>query len=199
MLKLTQKEIYKLINDDLNIDRFDCTFDEIPIYHPDNIKKDGETHRDYINKGSEYRWFIFKDTLTDIDYCLNYTYHQDWPNDIMSLPDNIIVVENDEDSDIYIKPVPIIKKEVPLSPENQADKNLWEEYLTIKDQCKIVMPKEKLNIPKEEFNDLINMMRTKSFSIVQLRSKVIPLCIKYKLEDKSFWNWLQGNFKKWKV
>lgn len=199
MIKLTQNQINKIINYDLNNERFVEIFNDIPLYHPEHLRTDGETHRDYIEKGSEYRWFIFKDTLTDIEYCLNYKYHEDWPNDIISNPDNIQIVENDEESDIYIKPEPVIIKEVLLSPEEQTDKDLWNKYLSIKHECKIVMPKEKLKISKEKLNVLIDLMKTKSFSIIQLRAVVIPLCIEYKLEDKSFWRWIQVHLKKWKV
>lgn len=198
-LKMTSKEIDKLINNLLDHDRIKETFNDIPIYHPDHVMEKGETHRNYINKGTEYRWFIFKDTLTGNEHCLNYNYNQEWPNDIMYIPDSIQIVEKAEESDLYIKPAPVeVIKEI-LSPEKQADQDLWNEYLAIKDTCSIVIPKEKLKVPKEKIDEILNLMKSKSFNIIQLRAVVIPVCIEYKLEEKSFWKWIQVKIGNWKA
>lgn len=102
-LKLTSNEIDKLINLKLDNDRFEEVFDNIPLYHPNYLKDDDETHRDFIeDDGREYRWYIFKDTLTGMEHTINYTYNDEWPNDFMDC-DTIEIVDNEEDSDIYVK------------------------------------------------------------------------------------------------
>ena len=46
-LKLSQKEVEKLVNGKLNCKRFSKIFNDIPMYHPDHVMQKGETHRDY--------------------------------------------------------------------------------------------------------------------------------------------------------
>lgn len=168
-LKLTKKELESFVNGYLP-DRFEEIFNDIPMYHPDHVMEKGETHRDYQGRGgSEYRWFIFKDTLDGEEYLINYTYNVDWPNDIMDFPSSIELVDNKEESDIYVKPEPVIVPEKILTPEELADKKIVEEYNSIKDECQKVVPKQKLNIPMTEKpnEEVINefIKRAKHFCI----------------------------------
>jgi hypothetical protein len=192
-LKLTSKEVEKLINNRLNTERFEEVFNDIPMYHPDHVMQKGETHRSYIEDDQrEYRWYIFKDTVTGVEHCINYTYHPEWPNDLMDTPDSIEIVANDEDSDIYIKPVPVVEPEKILTPEAQADKDLWAKYQAMKHECRNVEPKERLKVPKARIDEILNLMKTKTYNIYQLRAVIVPVCIEYKLEDVTFWRWIQS-------
>lgn len=47
-LKLTHKEVEKLINNRLNTERFEEVFNDIPMYHPEHTIQKGERHTDYI-------------------------------------------------------------------------------------------------------------------------------------------------------
>lgn len=199
-LKMTKKEVDKLINNRLNIERFEEIFNDIPMYHPDHVIEKGETHYQYQeDDGRQYCWYIFKDTLTDIEYCINYTYHPEWPNDLIATPDSIKIVENEEDSDLYIKPEPIVEPVVILSPEKQADKDLTDAYNAIKSQCREVIPKEKLEVPKERIKQLLDLLKTTNFTIIDVRAIAYPICIEYKLEQKSFWRWIQVKTGAWKA
>jgi len=199
-IKLTRKEVEKLINDRLNTDRFEEVFDDIPMYHPDHVREKGETHRSYVEDDQrEYRWYIFKDTVTGVEHCINYTYHPEFPNDLMDTPDSIEIVANDEESDIYVKPVPVVEPQKVLTPEAQADKDLWAKYQVIKPECVVVQPKEKLSVPKAVIDDILNFLKTEKFNAFQLRAKIVPVCIEYKIEDVSFWRWIQVKRKVWKA
>lgn len=199
-LKLTQKQLESLVNNKLDTERFKETFNDIPMYHPDHVMEKGETHYQYQeDDGRQYRWFIFIDTLTGIEYCLNYTYNSEWPNDIMETPESIQIVTNDEDSSIYEKPVVVPTPEKALSPEQQADEELWARYQAMKHECKTVVPKEKILVPKAHIDEILNFLKSQIFSIYQLRSVVIPVCIEYKIEDASFWKWIQVKRKVWKA
>lgn len=199
-LKMTKKEVDKLINNRLNTERFEEIFNDIPMYHPDHVIEKGETHYQYQeDDGRQYCWYIFKDTLTDIEYCINYTYHPEWPNDLIATPDSIKIVENEEDSDLYIKPEPIVEPVVILSPEKQADKDLTDAYNAIKSQCREVIPKEKLEVPKERIKQLLDLLKTTNFTIIDVRAIAYPICIEYKLEQKSFWRWIQVKTGAWKA
>lgn len=192
-LKLTSKEVEKLINNRLDTERFEEVFNDIPMYHPEHVMQKGETHRSYIEDDQrEYRWYIFKDTVTGVEHCINYTYHPEWPNDLMDTPDSIEIVANDEDSDIYVKPVPVVKPEKVLTPEAQADKDLWAKYQAMKHECRHVEPKERLKVPKARIDEILNLMKTKTYNIYQLRAVIVPVCIEYKLEDVTFWRWIQS-------
>lgn len=198
-LKLTKNEIEKIINNHIDIDRFEEVFNDIPMYHPDHIMEKGETHRQYVEDDSrEYRWYIFKDIKTDIEYCINYIYHPEWPNDIMELPESIKVVSNPEESDLYVTSVPVVEPEPVLTNEQRYDKDLLAKYQDISSECKVVEKKEKLKVPKATIDDILAFLKSEKFSVLELRAKVIPVCIEYKLEEKSFWRWIQVKRGVWK-
>lgn len=195
-LKLTNNEVDKLVNGRLDIDRFEEVFDDIPIYHPEHEHVKGDTHRDYCeDDGREYRWYIFKDTVTGVEHCIDYTYNSEWPNDVVDTPDSIEIVANEEDSDLYVKPVPVVVPEKVLSPEAQVSKDLWDKYKAMKHECRLVQPKERLDVPKERIDAILNLMKTTSYNIYQLHAVIIPVCIDYKLEDVTFWRWIQSKHK----
>ncbi len=197
-LKLTAKEIDNLLNNKLQTDRFEEIFNDIPMYHPDHVIEKGETHRDYMDDGREYRWYIFKDTVTGEEHCINYTYNSEWPNDLMDLPKSMQIVDNPEESDLYVAPVPVVEPEPVLTIEQRYDKDLWSKYQDIASECKVVEKKEKLKVPKATIDDILAFLKSEKFTILELRAKVIPVCIEYKLEEKSFWQWLQVKRGVWK-
>jgi len=197
-LKLTYKEVENLINNRFDDERFEVTFDDIPMYHKDHVIAKGETHRDYTeDDGREFRWFIFIDKVTGLEHHINYTYHKDWPNDIFDIPDSIEVVEKKEESDIYVAPKPVVEPEIILSPEAQADKDLWNRYLAVEAECIAVAPKEKLKVPSATIKEILAFLKTQKFNGYQLRAVIIPVCIEYKLEHASFWKWIQVKRKVW--
>jgi len=192
-IKMTAKELYQLINGRLDTDRFEETFNDIPMYHPDHVIEKGETHRSYIeDDGREYRWLILQDKLTNVEHYINYTYNPEWPNDILSTPDFIEIVEKEEDSDFYVEPVPVVVAEPVLSPEAQSDKDLWARYQAMKHECRNVEPKERLKVPKARIDEILTLLKSKNFNAYQLRGVVIPVCIEYKLDDETFWRWIQS-------
>jgi hypothetical protein len=195
-LQLTRQELEDLVSGRLD-DRFEEIFDDIPMYHPDHIMEKGETHRNYMeDDGREYRWYICKDTVTDIEHCINYTYNPEWPNDVMDVPDSIEIVK---ESVISPKKEPVPEPKPVLTPEQQADNELMDAYYAVKPECRVFDAKEKIDVPKETIQDVLDFMKSEKFSIFQLRAKLIPICIKYKLNDKSFWTWIQVKRKAWKA
>ena len=196
-LKLTHKEVEKLINNRLDTERFEEVFNDIPMYHPEHVMQKGETHRSYIEDDQrEYRWYIFKDTVTGVEHCINYTYHPEWPNDLMDTPESIEIVANDEDSDIYVKPIPVPAPV--LTPFQKTIEDLFAPYKAIESECRIVIPKEKLNVPKAKIDEVLALLKG-SYLLPDLLKLVIPICIEYRIEEKSFWQWLQVKRKAWKA
>lgn len=198
ILKLTSKQVNELINNRYDDERFEEIFNDIPMYHPDHVIQKGERHTDYMDDSREYRWLVLKDLQTGTEYCINYTYNPDWPNDLLDLPDSIEVVEDEKESSIYEAPIPVVEPEPVLSPEAQADKDLWNKYLAVKDECRIVIKKEKINVPSAVIKEIIRFLKEEKFNAYQLREKIIPVCIEYKLEQNSFWHWIQVKRGAWK-
>lgn len=196
-LKLTRNQLNKFINGDLNEHFFEEIFDDIPLYHEDYVKSEGETHRDYMEEdGREYRWFIFKNKETNEEYCLNYTRNVDWDNDLMDVSDNIEVVSDEAESSVYVKPEPIIIPKKTLTPEEQADADLWTQYRAIENECISVKPKERIKVPKARIDEILNFTNSgEKYSIYQLRAVILPVCIEYKIEQASFWKWIQPKIK----
>ena len=193
-LNLTKKNLDDFVNNKLP-ERFQEIFDDIPMYHPEHVIEKGETHRQYTeDDGREYRWFIFKDTKTNIEYCLNYTYNSDWPNDIMDVPSSIKIVDKEEDSDVYEAPKPVIIPETILTPEQQADKELWAKYEAVEGKKTI----DEHKVPAKVIKELCSFLKAGNFNMYQLRSKIIPVCIEFKVEQQSFWNHLQQKRGAWK-
>lgn len=190
-LKLTAKELDDLINGKFDEERFKVTFDDMPIYHPDNINDKGNSRRDYLeDDGREFRWLIFIDLKTGIEHYLNYTYNIEWPNDLMDAP-TIQIVSSFEESDLYLAPEPVVEMVKELSLEESYDRSLWEKYSAIKHECRKVDRTEKLDVPVNKIADIFNLIYSKKFNMLQLRAVTIPVCIDYRLDDITFWHWIQ--------
>lgn len=188
-LKLTSKQLDNFINNKMP-ERFEEIFDDIPMYHPDHEPVKGERHTQYIeDDGRQYRWYIFKDTQTNIEYCLNYTYNSDWPNDLMDYPKSIEVVDTVEESSIYEAPKPVVVPEVVLSPAEKADKELWAKYEAV--EGKKAVEDLETPVPKKIIKDIKDFLKLGKFNMYQLREKIIPVCIEYKVEQQSLWQHVQ--------
>jgi hypothetical protein len=193
-LQLTKKELQRLVSGDLD-ERFEEIFNDIPFYHEDYVRTKGETHRSYIeDDGREYRWYIFKDTQTGIEYTINYTFNPEWDNDISDLPKGIEIV----DKSVLFPEVPVVIPAPVLTPEQQANADMWAQYRAIKSECKVVEKKEKLKVPSAKIKEILAFLKTSKFSLMDLQNMVIPVCIEYKLEEKSFWTWIQVKRGVWK-
>lgn len=189
-LPLTRLEVFKLINGRLD-DKgyFEEVFNDIPMYHSDYVIDKGETHRDYMeDDGREYRWYIFKDSITGLEHCINYTFNPDFENDIMDTPDTIQIVE---ESVLFKAPEPQPEPEPILSPQEQNDKDLMAKYRAVEHECKVFDHDENIEVPKKEIDDILRFMKTGKFNIFDLRAKIVPVCVEYKLNMDSFWKMLQ--------
>jgi hypothetical protein len=193
-LQLTKKELHRLVSGDLD-ERFEEIFNDIPFYHEDYVRSKGETHRSYVeDDGREFRWYTFKDTQTGIEYTINYTYHPEWDNDITDLPNGIEIVEKS----VLFPEVPVVVPAPVLTPEQQANADMWAQYRAIKSECKVIEKKEKLQVPSAKIKEILAFLKTSKFSLMDLQNLIIPVCIEYKLEEKSFWQWIQVKRGVWK-
>lgn len=109
----------------------------------------------------------------------------------MDYPSSIEIVKNAEESDLYKKPEPVVVPEPILSPEEKADKELWAKYVAIEKEVKPMEELEKA-IPKKVIKEITDFLKLGSFTMYQLREKIIPVCIEYKVEQQSFWRHVQS-------
>lgn len=205
ILKLTEKELDNLINgkfSDTFSENFEEIFNDLPCYHESNPLQSGETHRMYVeDDGREYRWFIFKDKQTGEEYCINYVYNSDWPNDVIDVPKNIVIVKNDNESSLYedVKEKAVIVEEKVLTEEQKKDNLLKEQYDQIKDTCQKVEPKQKLKVPKVRIDEMLTLLKQERFTLYDVRAIAYPICIEYQIEADSFWKWIQVKRGVWKA
>lgn len=161
-------------------DRFESVFNDIPLYHQDHEPQAGETHRDYMeDDGREYRLIIFKDKSTSKEYSLSYVYHSEFGPSFPFDTENVeFIKEQEKTASQDLAPI--------LTEEQKADKALWEQYETSKKaQFKAGM------VPASIVRDICNFLKQPQFTMLQLRAKIIPVCIEYDVEQKSFWNYIQ--------
>ncbi len=195
------------------LDRFEVEFNDIPMYMSGYNRVPGETHRNFIeDDGREYRVLIFKDTKTGKVYDVNYVYHSEFGNDYIAC-DGLVLVQDPKQSMLYVevnKPEPVkevkeVKEVKALDPVLQEQKNLSEklkaQYYEVEENepLKFVKPDDVIEVPVSVINDLKIFIKTKKFNLYQLQGKVFKICIDYKLEQKSFWQWFQIKIGNWKA
>ncbi len=182
LLKLTRKEVEQLTGGETFNDHFEISHNDIPLPVP------GEKWHSsmYIeDDGRQYRNIEFVDTKTNISYDIPYTYNPEVENSYFDSDlehAGILIVDQSVIN-------PVIKEPVKTEEEKQVQ-NLWEHYNSLSDELS-AFDKNRVDIPYSVIEDIINFLNTKSFSKNELLLKVLPVCIKYRLEQKSFWQGIQ--------
>lgn len=207
-LMITVSELDKIVRG--QIARFGVEFNDIPLYMPGYKRSADETHRKFIeDDGREYRVLIFKDKETGKVYDLNYVYHSEFGNEYEAFDgcEGLTFVKDPKQSALYVeeKKVESIKDVKELEPVVQEQKNLADklkaQYYEMegKEKFQFVKPDDVIEVPVSVINDLKNFLKTKKFNLYQLQAKVFKICIDYKLEQKSFWQWIQIKIGNWKL
>lgn len=180
LIQITNSELIDLMNHNNN--NFEVLYDDIP--------KDGHSS-DYIeDDGRQYRLFQFKHLNTNKIYELNYIYQPEFPfvetdifTDLITI--GILVIEDELEETIK-------EQIIENKPKEQIeDEELWQEYKNIESECRNIED-AKNEIPISVIEDIKNFLNTKQFSMYQLREKIIPYCIQYRVDQKSFWNYVKS-------
>jgi len=187
MLKLTYKELEDIVADD--DERFEVLHDKIPY---DSTDPDDNPMNYIEDDGRQYRYFEFRDTVTGETYDFSYTWHSEWstefPLGFLGDPPKGIEFVKESVINPPKAPEPVV---VVLSPEAQADKELWARYKALEDSGELAEFKKGM-VPTKVINDIKKFLKTTKFSMYELRAKLIPVCIEYKVKQKSFWQFIQG-------
>ena len=180
MLDITQQDFIDLMKNDFDESRFKVLYNDIP--------KEGHSSN-YIEKdGRQYRIFHFEDLKTGEDYWLNYIWH---PEDSFEMCD-LFTKLKDVGINILENPPKVVKAppELEKTKEQLADEALMDEYKAIESECRDFQ-QAKSEIPVSVIDDILEFMSSRRFSFCQLRAKIIPYCIQYRITHKSLWPYLQ--------
>lgn len=193
-LKLTYREMEQIINGDLD-ERFEVLFNKIPY---DSNDPDDDPNNYIEDDGRQLRSFEFKDKTTGEEYQFSYVWHSEWGFDmplsmLSKLPTGIEWVE----VSVINPPKPVEPVVVPKTPEQIADEAVWAPYQALVDAGEARVYARGM-IPEKLVRELRKWVKDPSnkFSLYDLRAKFIPICVEYKVEQKSFWQYVQGWSKK---
>ena len=188
-LLLTEDELNAIMDEEL--ERFNVLYDDIP--------KEGHSRQYIEDDGRQYRYFEFEDTQTGQVYNFSYVWYPDWGFELGSIigqHNGIVFVQNSV-LNLLDEPAVITPPPPELTPEQLADRELWARYEAIESEV-TPMGRDK-KIPKEIITNIINFLKNGKFNMYQLRAMIIPVCIEYKIEHKSFWEFIQIKRGAWKT
>jgi hypothetical protein len=191
-LKLTYRELEEIISGDLE-ERFEVLFNKIP-YDSNDPNDDPSNYLE--DDGRQLRYFEFKDKTTGEEYSFSYVWHGEdgfeMPYAMLGgLPKGIEIVKES----VLYPPKPVVPVVVPKTPEQLADEAVWAPYQALVDAGE-TRQYAKGMVPEKRIRELRTWLKTEKFNMYGLRAKFIPVCIEYKVEQKSFWQYVQGWSKK---
>tara|TARA_B100000700_G_scaffold252166_1_gene283518 strand:- start:3432 stop:4022 length:591 start_codon:yes stop_codon:yes gene_type:complete len=186
-LQLTKEEVEQLTCGETFEDRIKIIHNDIPL----PVAGEKWHSSMYIeDDGRQYRYIEFIDTETNKTHTFQYTYNQEIENSIdleHIRKAGIEIVDVSVINPPKAEPIPEPK---PLTEEEKAVKDLWSQYNAIKDELE-TFNKDNHNVPETVIRDIVLFLSTQYFNMNQLLLKVLPVCIEYKLEQKSFWLGIQ--------
>ena len=187
-LQLTEKELIAIMWEEF--ERFKVLYDDIP--------KEGHSSQYIEDDGRQYRYFEFEDMQTGQTYDFSYVWYPDFEFEIGSIlgEHRGIVFVKESVLKLLPEPVVVTPPEPVLTPEQLADKELWARYQAIEGEVTPMDGSKK--VPRAVIADIIQFLNQREFNIYQLRAKIIPVCIEYKIEHKSFWAHIQVKRGAWK-
>lgn len=179
-----------------NLEGFKVIYDGIP--KPSTLEElEDYNPSDYIDDhGTETRDFIFEDLLTNKKHQLIYQLSPEYGFNIRT--DSLLHNEILELYEPERKPKP--KKVEVLTSEQEEIKKLKDEYESKSEEFEFsTMPlrgKQEL-IPQFEIDTIKNFMKKEKFSINDLVKVFYPIAIKYKVDQKSLWQYYQREYGSW--
>jgi hypothetical protein len=187
-LHLTENELIAIMDEEL--ERFKVHYDDIP--------KEGHSSQYIEDDGRQLRYFEFEDTQTSQTYSFSYVWYPDWGFELYNIlgQHNGIVFVKESVLNLLNEPVVAAPPPPVLTPEQLADKELWARYQAIEGE---VTPMDRTKkVPKAVIADIIQFLKQREFNLYQLRANIIPVCIEYKIDHKSFWEFIQIKRGVWK-
>lgn len=188
VLQLTEEEMVAIMWEDIL--RFKVLYDDIP--------KEGHYSQYMDRGGKQYRYFEFEDTQTGQTYSFSYVWYPDWDFELSSILGEHKGIEFVKESVLNLldEPEIVVPPEPVLTAEQLADKELWARYQAIEGEVTPMDNNKK--VPRAVIADILAFLKSEKFDMFQLRAKIIPVCIEYRIEHNSFWRHIQVKRGAWK-
>lgn len=187
-LEFTYKELEKLTSD--NLEGFTVLYNAIP--------KEGNPNNYIEDDGRQLRFLEFKELNTNNYYSFSYVWHQTYetifPSALLDHSDNIVIVEK---STLSKNKITKNKTQDNDAKIHKSKNDLWEEYLKIENEAK-PFSELKNTVPVSAFDDAYALLKSEHFTVNDIRAAVLPICIRYKVEQKSTWAYIQKTRGSWK-
>lgn len=193
VLQLTIKELEDIVGQSRRdtSGRFVVLHNKIPY---DSNDPDDDPSNYIEDDGRQLRYFEFEDTITKTVYGFTYVWHAEHGYDLkygmLDAPKNLDFV----DVSVINPPQPPAPEPLPvLSAEQIADKKLWADYEAA---YKTPFDPKKKQVPQAIINTIVAFVKTTKWSMIDLRAKLIPVCIHYGVEQQTFWRHIQSKASK---
>ena len=143
--------------------------------------------------GREYRILELIDKERDILFYINFTFNPDFENTSFKILEDGVDIS-------FIKPEPKEPPkpvEKPKTPQQIAIESVKKELdaLEMEGQLRNVCD---VDIPKEDYMKVVNILKTSKFSLYDIQEVAFPLCVKHRVDQKSFWQECQKLAGNWK-
>lgn len=186
-LELTYRDLEDIISGEFE-DRFKIHYNEIPY---DPSEPNDSLDRYVEDDGRQLRYFEFEDLQTGATYSFTYVWHGefgfDMPYAIVGNANGIKWIKESKINPPKPKVVPVVEKTV----AQLADEALWATYKVLEDAGE-ARPYAKGMVPEKRIRELRKWIKTNKFNMYQLREQFVPVCVEFKVEHKSFWQYVQG-------
>ena len=176
MLKITYNQLLRIVKGEEP--NFTVSFDGFP----------DEDSAKWIRDGVENRIceFVYELDKSTYHFC-----YKKSPTKQLRFPEDFVGNEP-------IKGITFVSNEEKIpevipTPEQIADKELWAEYLKVE-----VTPMAPKKVPKDVIQKCVEFVATQKWNMITLRKVIVPICIEYKVDDKTFWRHIQKETSKYK-
>lgn len=161
----------------------------------DDIPKDGHSSQYIERDGRQYRQFEFERLSDGKTFNFCYTWYTDISFEPTHIFDSLAEMNIEIVDDPVVEPEP--KPEPILTKEQQDDKDLMQAYDDAESEMVDISEAEN-KIPKAVIKELTDYLNTGKFNMYELRAKIFPISMEYKITHKSLWTFLQKKRGAWK-
>jgi hypothetical protein len=190
-LELTYADMESIIDGEFE-DRFKIHSNKIPY---DSTDPTDDPMNSIEDDGRQLRYFEFEDLQTGATYSFTYVWHGEWgfdvPHCILNLPNSIVWIKESKIN----PPKPVVEPVVEKTAEQLADEAVWAPYRALESAGEL-RKYAKGMVPEKLVRELRKWLKTERFNMYGLRAKFIPICVEYKVDQQSFWQYVQGWSKK---
>lgn len=197
MLELTNRELELLTTENLDNHRFNVTYNDLTP--PDKGETDYKPSDYMENDGRMYFVCRFNDILTGKEYEFQYIHQSNvsvqFPFDMLSCDSKIKIVDKSSLDANKMRTFKDKKERKELSPKKKEAMKLYRIYNKL---TKVKFELFITEIPETKLREMIQFCKDgdkKGFNIVDSHLMMLPVCIQYKTEINSLWQYVRSKSK----